>query len=525
MISRYVVGDLVVDLQERWVRRANVEVALPDLSFGVLAELIRNYPKPVKAHALALAVWSTEHVSDETIAQRIRLLRRALNDNPREPTYIKTIRGAGYACHAAVRPDVQVRSRMPGRLSIGLAALALVAAGTVSIFWGMRAGPHNVDTPDNLRPRDQAPSLVAGLLDRAGAELQVQQSEETDRAIELLQHALGLEPNNQAVHIGLSFALSTRVTKFRARADDTATAEALARRAVGAQPQDGSAWHALGYSLDSQGRVDEALSAYQRAFQLNPTDVAAMSSAAYLLGVRGQLFQSLLLEAQAMQGDRTSRYAETQFALVLDLLDHAGAARWRARAHLLNPNQVVVLAEMVESLLRRGQPDAALEVLGGVEGPTGDNPRLLRLGAQAALAAGQPEQARARLLAAGEVAQLDLAALDGLFGTSASASQQLEQARHQMLKGDSWPGLRVELARLHAALGDDEAALRLLSQAVDLGWRDVGSVEHSPFFQTTVLDPGWAPVRQRIERELAMQKALVTDAAMLSWVLEVAPGD
>ena len=47
--------------------------------------------------------------------------------------------------------------------------------------------------------------------------------------------------------------------------------------------------------------------------------------------------------------------------------------------------------------------------------------------------------------------------------------------------GDSWPGLRVQAAELHAALGDDKAALGLISQAVDLGWRDTGALEQSPF--------------------------------------------
>ncbi len=86
-----------------------------------------------------------------------------------------------------------------------------------------------------------------------------------------------------------------------------------------------------------------------------------MSSAAYLLSIRGQLHESLVLEARVLAGDPYSRYAEIQVARVLEFIGHPAAEDWRSRAELSNPNQVVVLAEAVESLLRQGTPNATLD--------------------------------------------------------------------------------------------------------------------------------------------------------------------
>lgn len=519
MSTRYVLADLVIDLEERSARREDELIRLTDLSFAVLAELVKNAPHPVSSENLALSVWQTPHVTDETIAQRIKLLRRVLEDDPKAPRYIRTVRGAGYACvepvHRLTDQALPPRTRFWRKFaSAAGAALAVISISIIfySWFW---------DAPDGGERNGPAPpSVVGSLLERAQAQLQVQQAEETDRAIELLHHAFALDSSNPKVHIALSFALSTRVTKFRATDEDVVEAEAMARRALMADSRTGSAWHALGYALDAQGRVDEAISSYRRAFELNPSDVAAMSSAAYLLSIRGRLYEALVLEARAMEGDRYSRYADTQIALVLDLISHPGADRWRSRAQLLNPNQVVVLAEAAESHLRRGKPDAALEVLAQASGRDGGSPRLLHLSGRAALSRGDSNNARTEFVAAGNRAASDLAALNSLSGAVASAELQLKLAETKMINGDSWPGLRVQVAELHAALGDDEAALNLLSQAVDLGWRDAGALEQSPFLQRTVNMEAWATIRRRIERELAIQRTLIEGAPELIRILE-----
>lgn len=517
MITRFALADLVIDLEEGSVTRAGERVQLTDLSFRLLAKLAENAPHPVDSAGLAVGVWGTPHVSDETVAQRVKLLRRALDDDPKAPRYIRTVRGAGYASVQPVPFDRSRRAqlRVSGKIASIFGVVTVVAGVSLTLYsWLWTA----LDTGEQAE--FAPPSIVGALVERAQAQLQVQQAEETDRAIELLRHASALESDNPGVHVALSFALSTRMTKFRGRDDDSREAEELARRALISSPGMGSAWHALGYALDAQGRVDEALGSYLRAIELDSTDVAAMSSAAYLLSVRGRLFEALVLETRAMEKGRYSRYAETQIAWVLELIGHPGAVRWRSRARALNPSQTVVVAEAAESLLRRGKPADALEVLEQASGLDRESPRLHRLRGRAALLAGDFSRARTAFMQAGDCATLDLAALESLSGSVAPAEAPLTAAREEMVAGNSWPGLRVQAAELYASLGDDETALGLLSQAVDLGWRDAAAVEQSPFLTKTVGTEAWATIRHRIERELAVQRTLIEGAPRLARIVE-----
>ena len=41
-------------------------------------------------------VWDDVVVSDETLAQRVRLLRQALGEDSQNPRYIASVRGRGY---------------------------------------------------------------------------------------------------------------------------------------------------------------------------------------------------------------------------------------------------------------------------------------------------------------------------------------------------------------------------------------------------------------------------------------------
>jgi hypothetical protein len=255
------------------------------------------------------------------------------------------------------------------------------------------------------------------------------------------------------------------------------------------------------------------------AYELNPKDIAAKSSAAYLLSVRGRLFESLSLETSAMTHDDYSRYADVQIALVLDLVDHPAAAAWWARAKALNPNQVVVLAEAAQSQLRDGMAIAALDVLSEAAGAELNSPRLLLLRGRAALLQGNFVSARADFVAAGDRAAAALAALSALESDQSAAQAQIDSLQASMLNGNSWPGTRVELAEIYAATGDNGKAISLVSQAVDLGWRDIGTLEHSPFLRRVIASREWPLVRSRIEQELAIQRELIETAPELVQIL------
>jgi TolB-like protein/DNA-binding winged helix-turn-helix (wHTH) protein/tetratricopeptide (TPR) repeat protein len=115
---KYSIADLTIDTGRQLVSRADISIQLPKLSYDLLLALVGAAPNLVSLDELMRLVWPGVVVSPETVSQRIKLLRGALEDDPREPRYIAGLRGRGYHLVPAVKqfPDSPVAS--------GLAAMS-----------------------------------------------------------------------------------------------------------------------------------------------------------------------------------------------------------------------------------------------------------------------------------------------------------------------------------------------------------------------------------------------------------------
>ncbi len=127
-------GDLRIDLGRQCVERHGVPIELPRLSFDLLVVLLRAAPNIVSNEELMSTAWKGLVVSPETVTQRVKLLRDALGDDPKQPRYVEGLRGRGYrwipAVHAVSQAagltgSSQTAARTPGtRWVWPLAALA-----------------------------------------------------------------------------------------------------------------------------------------------------------------------------------------------------------------------------------------------------------------------------------------------------------------------------------------------------------------------------------------------------------------
>jgi len=98
----YRIDDLLVDAESGSVRRNGHLVDLPPLSYALLIALLRHAPGVVRRQDLVDEVWKDTLVSDETLSQRVRLLRDALGDTAEAPRYVESVRGWGYRAAAPV---------------------------------------------------------------------------------------------------------------------------------------------------------------------------------------------------------------------------------------------------------------------------------------------------------------------------------------------------------------------------------------------------------------------------------------
>jgi len=92
----YRLGDLTIDTGRQQIRRGTDPIPLPKLSYELLLALLHAAPNVVPLDELMRRVWRGAIVSPETVSQRVKLLRDALQDDPRQPKYVGGLRGRGY---------------------------------------------------------------------------------------------------------------------------------------------------------------------------------------------------------------------------------------------------------------------------------------------------------------------------------------------------------------------------------------------------------------------------------------------
>src|ERR1044072_5884263 len=89
-------GPFRLDLPEHRLWRDDCLVDIKGKPFTLLVVLVQNSKKLVKKDDLMKLVWPDVFVKDETLAQNIKTLRKALGDSAKSQRYIQTVSGQGY---------------------------------------------------------------------------------------------------------------------------------------------------------------------------------------------------------------------------------------------------------------------------------------------------------------------------------------------------------------------------------------------------------------------------------------------
>jgi DNA-binding response OmpR family regulator len=91
------VGMLQLDPVQRWVRMGSRQTSLTPRLVTLLKILMEHPGEIVEREYLFRTVWDTAYTEDtRTLDVHISWLRRAIEDDPRKPKHIKTVRGIGY---------------------------------------------------------------------------------------------------------------------------------------------------------------------------------------------------------------------------------------------------------------------------------------------------------------------------------------------------------------------------------------------------------------------------------------------
>ena len=97
LVPRMQVRDLDIDASGFRLTQSGRPVDLTATEFRLLVELARNAEQVISREVLLQRVWGYDYLGDSRLVDMaVKRLRDKLGDDPREPRYITTVRGAGY---------------------------------------------------------------------------------------------------------------------------------------------------------------------------------------------------------------------------------------------------------------------------------------------------------------------------------------------------------------------------------------------------------------------------------------------
>ncbi len=91
-----VFGPFRLDHDARVLERDGKEVPLPPKALDLLECLLEMPEKTISKDELFERIWQDTAVTEHSLTETVRILRKALDDDPRAPQYIRTVQGRGY---------------------------------------------------------------------------------------------------------------------------------------------------------------------------------------------------------------------------------------------------------------------------------------------------------------------------------------------------------------------------------------------------------------------------------------------
>jgi DNA-binding winged helix-turn-helix (wHTH) protein len=98
-------GDCVLDTETRELSCLGNPIRVAPKVFRFLELLLERRPKAVNKEQIHELLWPRTHVTDAALTSVVKDARAAIGDDARNPRFIRTVAGFGYAFTADVRPE------------------------------------------------------------------------------------------------------------------------------------------------------------------------------------------------------------------------------------------------------------------------------------------------------------------------------------------------------------------------------------------------------------------------------------
>ena len=97
-------GDFVLDTDTRELLHESRPVHLSPKAFQLLQLLVETRPRALSKDTLCKLLWPDTFVVEANLSNLVGDVRAALGDNPRQPKFVRTVHGFGYAFSQGPQP-------------------------------------------------------------------------------------------------------------------------------------------------------------------------------------------------------------------------------------------------------------------------------------------------------------------------------------------------------------------------------------------------------------------------------------
>lgn len=485
-------GDLKLEQMTKSVFLNDQPIELKGLNYRFLEALLLSNNKLLSYEDLAQQVWGNAAVSEETIAQRASLLRKAISDS--EKRYFEAVRGRGYQWLKAIRFEVfndaanavelntetGLKSHKASyKASFMLSAVCIVA---VLVFAFSQLNNKAVDNGESqpLVEHQSAPLIL-----QKADEFAAQHTQEGNKiALELYKKYLDEHSASAPVLFAYAQALIERAAKFEQHGQHLAEAALVISQLAQLETHSLALWWLKGYYADVMGEIDNAIAHYEKSLTLQETPMQRTAgSLAYLYTQRGRLYEATQLNLTALQG--RGQYRLLQLAEIFYLLDlNPHASEWSNAAYLIAPNDGFISVHYAKTRLSNQHYDEAKAVINklhqlGVE--TEDSYRLL---AQLAIIDKNWQDA-AHWLEQGLMLAPDSIYLQSMNYWLMISKLNKPAKLTSTIDGTNaiWPNAIVAASIIPITDGDKDGAMALLNKAFQLGFLDYRALLQNPIFE------------------------------------------
>jgi len=273
----YHLGPWILNVRTNQLIQGERIVELENRLTLLLVYLLQHRHQILTKGDILRTLWQGKVVNEDSLAVAISLLRKALDDNPRTPKYIKTIPGVGYQFIWSSSPSevalvnsagtMNSRTCFPVRVIYGSALILLVFA--VLVFWFTERNNAAILLP----AAGEALIDEQVLYKRASTLLARRQKDELLLAIPLFRQVIAQNPHSAEAYLGIAEAKIELLKEQVTEQDNDEEIRALLIKALELNPDLARAHMWLGHLLlrhDHDLRTAEQH--FKISLELNPGD-------------------------------------------------------------------------------------------------------------------------------------------------------------------------------------------------------------------------------------------------------------